>query len=151
MRIRGHGAHTRALCNALRGLFVVKSDRLGVHLLRGIFASNIAFALDFGLLVVLTEGVRLHYLISNVIGFMSGTTLLYVLSIYWVFSRRTIQSRQLEYWVFIFIGAVGVGLNEALIWAFTEKVHIHYLYSKIIAGCTVFFWNFLSRRRLLFR
>ena len=140
-----------AFRNALRRLFVVKSDRLSVHLLRGIFASNIAFAFDFGLLVVLTEAVKLHYLISNVIGFMSGTTLLYVLSIYWVFSRRTIQSRHLEYWVFIFIGAVGVGLNEALIWAFTEKVHIYYLYSKIIAGCMVFFWNFLSRRHLLFR
>jgi putative flippase GtrA len=142
---------TMVLRKSLKRLFVVKSDRLGVHLLRAIFASNVAFALDFGLLVVLTEVVKLHYLVSNVIGFMSGTTLLYILSIYWVFSRRSMRSRHLEYGLFIFIGAVGVGLNEALIWTFTEKVHLYYLYSKIVAGCTVFFWNFLSRRRLLFR
>jgi putative flippase GtrA len=132
-------------------LFVKKSDRLTVHLLRAILSSNISFALDFGLLVLLTEVVHLHYLISNGIGFMAGTTLLYVLSIYWVFNRRAIKSRHLEYWVFILIGVAGVGFNEIIIWVFTEKVHVFYLYSKVIAGCTVFFWNFISRRYIIFR
>lgn len=132
-------------------LFLKKSDRLTIHLVRAIFSSNIAFALDYGLLVLLTEVVGLHYLVSNGIAFMAGTTLLYVLSIYWVFNRRAIQSRHLEYWVFILIGAVGLGFNEILMWVFTEKVGVFYLYSKFIAGSTVFFWNFLSRRYILFR
>ena len=134
-----------------RSLFVRKSDQLSVHLLRAIFSSNLAFALDFGLLVLFTEVVHLHYLISNIIAFMTGTSLLYVLSVFWVFSRRTIQSRHLEYWLFILIGVAGVGFNELFIWIFTEKVHIYYLYSKIIAGSIVFFWNFLSRRFILFK
>ena len=134
-----------------RSLFVRKSDQLSVHLLRAIFSSNVAFALDFGLLVLFTEVVHLHYLISNIIAFMTGTSLLYVLSVFWVFSRRTIQSRHLEYWLFILIGVAGVGFNELFIWIFTEKVHIYYLYSKIIAGSIVFFWNFLSRRFILFK
>jgi putative flippase GtrA len=132
-------------------LFVRKSDQLKVHLVRAIFSSNVAFALDFGLLVLLTEVVHLHYLVSNVIAFMTGTTLLYVLSIFWVFSRRSIQSRHLEYWLFIFIGVVGVGFNELFIWLFTEKLHIYYLYSKVMAGSIVFFWNFLGRRNILFK
>ena len=132
-------------------LFVRKSDQLSVHLLRAIFSSNVAFALDFGLLVLLTEVVHLHYLVSNIIAFMTGTSLLYVLSVYWVFSRRVIQSKHLEYWLFILIGVVGVGFNELFIWIFTEKVHVYYLYSKIIAGSIVFFWNFLSRRYILFK
>jgi putative flippase GtrA len=132
-------------------LFVRKSDQLSIHLLRAIFSSNIAFAVDFGLLVLLTEVVHLHYLISNIIAFMTGTSLLYILSVFWVFSRRAIQSKHLEYWLFILIGAVGVGFNELFIWLFTEKVHIYYLYSKLIAGSIVFFWNFLSRRFILFK
>ena len=132
-------------------LFVRKSDQLSVHLLRAIFSSNIAFALDFGLLVLLTEVAHLHYLVSNIIAFMTGTSLLYVLSVYWVFNRRAIQSKHLEYWLFILIGVVGVGFNELFIWIFTEKVHVYYLYSKIIAGSIVFFWNFLSRRYILFK
>jgi putative flippase GtrA len=132
-------------------LFVRKSAQLSIHLLRAIFSSNVAFALDFGLLVLLTEVVHLHYLVANIIAFMTGTSLLYALSIFWVFSRRTVQSRHLEYWLFILIGVVGVGFNELFIWLFTEKVHIYYLYSKIIAGSIVFFWNFLSRRFILFK
>jgi len=132
-------------------LFVRKADQMSVHLVRAIFSSNVAFALDFGLLVLLTEVVHLHYLVSNVIAFMTGTTLLYVLSIFWVFSRRSIQSRHLEYWLFILIGAVGVGFNELFIWLFTEKVRIYYLYSKVMAGSIVFFWNFLGRRYILFK
>ena len=132
-------------------LFVRKSDQLSVHLLRAIFSSNVAFAVDFGLLVLLTEVMHLHYLISNIIAFMTGTSLLYILSVFWVFSRRAVQSKHLEYWLFILIGVVGVGFNELFIWLFTEKVHIYYLYSKIIAGSIVFFWNFLSRRFILFK
>jgi putative flippase GtrA len=137
--------------DALNRLFIVKSNRLSVHFLRAIPSSLTATVLDFGLLVFLTEVVHLHYLISNGISFMAGTTLLYVLSVFWVFGRRSIRSRHLEYWLFILIGAVGLLFNEALIWVFTEEVHVYYLYSKIIAGCTVFFWNFLSRRYILFR
>jgi putative flippase GtrA len=134
-----------------RNLFVNKSDRTAVHLIRSVFSSNVAFAVDFGILVVLTEVVGLHYLISNGIAFMVGTTISYTLSVFWVFSRRSIANKHAEYWIFILIGVVGVGLNEALIWTFTEHVHIHYLISKVIAGSSVFFFNFFARKYVLFR
>lgn len=139
----------------LKGIFqkliVTKSDRTAVSLLRSIPSSNISFALDFGLLVLLTEVVGLHYLLSNGIGFMAGTTLNYLLCIFWVFSRRSIKSRHLEYWLYIVFGASGVGLNELFIWTFTEKLGVYYLYSKIFAGSTVFFYNFFTRKFVLFR
>ena len=132
-------------------LLVIKSDRTVVHLLRSILSSNVSFALDFGILVLLTEVVHLHYLISNGIGFMVGTSLNYTLCILWVFSKRSIRNRNLEYWLYIFIGLSGVGLNELFIWLFTEQLHIYYLISKILAGSTVFFYNFVTRKYLLFR
>ena len=132
-------------------LLVIKSDRTVIHLLRSILSSNVSFALDFGILVILTEVVHLHYLISNGIGFMVGTTLNYTLCIFWVFSRRSIRNRKLEYWLYIFMGLSGVGLNELFIWLFTEQLHIYYLISKILAGSTVFFYNFFTRKYLLFR
>jgi putative flippase GtrA len=134
-----------------RDLFVNKSDRISVHLLRSVFSSNLAFAVDFGILVLLTEAAGLHYLVSNLAAFITGTTISYLLSVLWVFSRRSLASRHAEYWIFILIGAAGVGLNEALIWAVTEHAGAHYLLSKVIAGCSVFFFNFFTRRRVLFR
>ena len=135
----------------LQRVLVKRSDRAAVSLFRSIPSSSVSFALDFGILVLLTEAAGLHYLISNAIGFMAGTTLNYVLCVLWVFAKHRIRHRHLEYWIFIFIGASGVGLNEILIWTFTEHIHIYYLYSKIIAGCTVFFYNFFTRKNLLFR
>jgi putative flippase GtrA len=134
-----------------RNLFLKKSDRTLIHLLRSIFSSNIAFSVDFGILVLLTEVFHIHYLISAGAGFITGTSVSYVLSIYWVFSRRRLQNTHLEYWVFILIGLTGAGLNELFIWFFTEHLHIYYLFSKIISGSTVFFFNFFTRKYVLFR
>ena len=131
--------------------FLKKTGRTGVSLFRSIPSSAVSFALDFGILVLLTEVAGLHYLISNAVGFMAGTTLNYMLCILWVFSERRITRRHLEYWIFILIGASGVGLNELLIWTLTEHLHIYYLLSKIIAGCTVFSYNFSTRKFILFR
>lgn len=50
-----------------RDLFVNKSDRTTVHLLRSIFSSNLAFAVDFGILAFLTEAAGMHYLLSKII------------------------------------------------------------------------------------
>jgi putative flippase GtrA len=132
-------------------LLFQRSDRLFVTLFRSIPSSMISFAVDFGILVLLTEIAGVHYLLSNGIGFMAGTTLNYLLCIFWVFSNRSIENRHLEYWLFIVIGASGVVLNELFIWTFTEKLVIYYLYSKIIAGSSVFFYNFFTRKYLLFR
>ena len=135
----------------IRKLFLQKSDRTLVHLLRSIFSSNIAFSVDFGLLALLTEVFHIHYLISAGIGFIIGTTVSYILSILWVFDKRRLQNKQLEYWIFIIIGLTGAGMNEILIWFFTEHLHVFYLISKIISGSTVFFFNFFTRKYVLFR
>jgi putative flippase GtrA len=106
---------------------------------------------DFGILVLLTEVFHIHYLISAGAGFIIGTSVSYILSIYWVFSKRRLQNTHLEYWVFILIGLTGAGLNELFIWFFTEHLHIYYLFSKIISGSSVFFFNFFTRKYVLFR
>jgi len=41
---------------------------------------------------------------------------------------------------------VGLLFTEALLYIFTEWVHIHYMISKIIATIIVFFWNFFARK-----
>jgi len=133
-----------------KNIFILKSDKTSIHLVRAIFASNLAFAVDFGLLALLTEVFSIHYLFSNIISFITGTTLCYILNTLWVFSERRFKRRHFEYLIFIILGVIGVGLNELLIWFFTENIHIHYLISKIIAGSAVFFFNFFTRKYVLF-
>ncbi|MGA2975213.1 MAG: GtrA family protein [Spirochaetia bacterium] len=128
-----------------------KSSTVGGQLLRSLLVSMFAFSIDFGVLALLTEIVRLHYLVSAAFSFILGTTVSYLLSILWVFDRRRYSSPALEYAVFVLVGVVGLGLNEAFLWAITEMLGIYYLVSKIIAASLVFFWNFAARRFILFR
>jgi putative flippase GtrA len=121
------------------------------QLLRSTGVSLVAFGVDFGTLAFLTEVGRLHYLLSGAISFLLGTTVSYVLSILWVFEFRRVRSVGLEYMLFVLVGVVGLGMNEALLWVLTEHVRIFYLGSKVIAASLIFFWNFSARRYLLFR
>jgi putative flippase GtrA len=127
-----------------------KSDKTSTQFLRYIFVGGIAYAVDFGSLFFLTDIIKIHYLISAAIAFILGLITNYVLSIFWVFSRRTLTSRQMEFLLFAIIGLVGLGLNEGIIWFFTDLVHFHYLISKVFSAIVVFSWNFFARKRILF-
>ena len=131
-------------------LLFAKSDKTSIQLLRYTFVGGIAYAVDFGSLFFLTDIIKIHYLISAAIAFILGLITNYVLSIFWVFSRRTLTSKQMEFLIFTVIGLVGLGLNEGIIWSFTDLVHFHYLVSKVISAIVVFSWNFFARKKILF-
>ena len=127
------------------------NNRTARQLLKTVAASQAAFWLDFGILALLTEVVGLHYLASAAFSFLAGTTLSYVLSIVWVFDTRRFSSVAVEYALFVLVGIVGLGLNEGLLWVFTEPLGLHYLVSKVVAATLIFGWNFAARKLLLFR
>ena len=135
----------------LRRLFINKTNNTSIHLMRSILSSAFAFAVDFSILTVLVEVAGVHYLISATIGFVVGTTITYLFSISWIFKNRTLKNAKLEYGLYIGIGVAGVLLHDLFIWFFTDIAGIHYMISKMISGSTVFFFNFLARRFLLFR
>lgn len=128
-----------------------KSDKVTVTLFKSMFTSSIAFALDFSLLAFLVEIAGIYYLLSNIVSFLAGSSLSYVLSIALVFHSRTMKRKSVEYAAFIFIGVIGVVLNSLFLWLLTSGFGIHYMLSKVIAGSTVFFWNFFARKFMLFR
>jgi putative flippase GtrA len=69
----------------------------------------------------------------------------------WVFNKRKLDNRTFEFGIFAIIGIVGLGLNEVLLWFFTQELLIYYLLSKIFAAAIILFWNFFARKYLLFR
>ena len=112
--------------------------------------SLVALAVDYGLLVFLTEVVRLHYLVSAAIGFCAGLAVNYALSVTLVFRERRLKSRRLEFAAFFAIGAIGLILNEALMKLFVETFGLGYVLAKIPATGVGFAFNFGLRKALLF-
>ena len=132
-------------------LFKAPTESTFIQLFRYGFVGGLAFLVDYGTMVLLTEFAGMHYLLAATISFILGLITNYLLSITWVFNQHKLNNRWFEFLLFAFIGVVGLGLNDAIMFLCTERCGIHYTFSKIIATAIVFFWNFLARKLILFK
>jgi len=132
-------------------LQLLKDKTLFRQLLRYGVVGGIAFVVDYGSLWLLTEYAGLHHLVSAAIAFVLGLTCNYLISTAWVFGESKVKNRWLEFAAFAFIGVIGLGLNELIIYLCTDVCGIHYMASKIVSTVLVFFWNFFARRFMLFK
>jgi putative flippase GtrA len=149
MTLKDHSA-VKSERGFIASILLAKTDKTLIQLFRYTFVGGIAYCVDFGSLFFLTEFVKINYLISAAIAFLLGLITNYLLSTLWVFSKRTMANKKMEFLVFSIIGLVGLGLNEALIWFFTELAGFHYLISKMFSTVVVFIWNFFARKKMLF-
>lgn len=134
-----------------RKLLTRRTDKTGIQFFRYIFVGGVAFLVDFTSLYIFTDYFGIFYLISAAIAFILGLIINYVLSVTWVFNRRTLDNKTMEFGVFAFIGIIGLGLNELFIWFFTAEMNFFYLISKILAAIIILFWNFSARKLTLFK
>ena len=103
--------------------------------------------LDFALLFVLTHFAGLNYVISSIISFMSGTTVLsYYLCTFWIFKLRVVENRNHDFFYYAIITAIGLGINTFLIWSFTEFIGFYFILSKLLATFVTYCWNFGARK-----
>jgi len=127
-----------------------KTDNVLVQIIRYFISGGIAATVDFGLLYLLTEFFGLYYLWSAVISFSVGLLITYLFSITWIFNQRRISNRWIELLIFSVIGVVGLLLTYLFMQYFTEVIKLHYMLSKVLTTIIVFFWNFLTKRFVLF-
>lgn len=109
-----------------------------------------ALAVDYGLLIFLTETVGLYYLVSATISFLVGMLLVYVSSVGFIFGERRLNNRSLELTSFALIGVAGLVLNGLLLWAITTGTPLGYQLAKLPTAGLVFLFNYIARRNLLF-
>ena len=102
----------------------------------------IAFLIDYGLMVALTEFFGVPYLISNTISFTVSVVFNYVASMRYVFERR-------EFIIFVVLSIIGLILNDLFMWLFVSVWFIDYRIAKIIVTVLVAIWNFVTRKIFL--
>ncbi|HLH40233.1 MAG TPA: GtrA family protein [Bryobacteraceae bacterium] len=90
----------------LRDLLLGASESTSIQFARYTVVGGIAFAVDFGVLFLLTRFAGIYYLTSATISFVLGLAVNYALS------RRTMSNATLEFTMFALIGVAGLGLNE---------------------------------------
>ena len=103
----------------------------------------IAFVIDYGLMVFLTE------VFSATISFSVSTVFNYFASMRYVFQHKEGMSRHREFVIFVALSVVGLLLNNVCMWAGVELLHIHYMITKIGATAIVSVFNFVTRKIFL--
>lgn len=109
----------------------------------------IAFVIDFGVMVFLTEVFGIDPVISATVSFIISVIFNYAASMRYVFSHREGMSRTREFVIFVVLSAIGLGINDLLIWAGADLASFDYRLVKIFATAMVMVWNFVTRKIFL--
>ena len=112
----------------------------------------LAFAIDYGLLMLLSQGCGMDAVPAAAISFCVSVAFNYVASMRYVFTRREGMTRSREFVIFLLLSVVGLGINELVMWVGTTLAGSSALavtFTKVAATGIVMVWNFLSRKRWL--
>ena len=109
----------------------------------------IAFVIDYGFMVLLTEVFNVPYLISTTVSFIISVVFNYFASMRFVFKRKDDMSRRREFIIFIVLSVLGLAINYVFMWLMVDFLYIDYRISKIVVTFIVAVWNFVTRKIFL--
>ena len=109
----------------------------------------ICTVIDFGVLTFLKELLGVHYLAANAASFTVSVIANYILSMKYVFHGKKNTSRVREFLIFVVLSALGLLLNQLIMWGTVDGLHIYYVAAKVIATALVMVYNFVTRKLFL--
>lgn len=113
------------------------------------FVGFLCFFIDYGIMVFLTELFGVNYLLSSGISYSISTIVNYILSVTVVFETDKDKNRIKEFILFVFLSAIGLGVNELCMKIGVDLLHIHYMIVKIGATAVVMVYNFVTRKMFI--
>ena len=109
----------------------------------------LAFVIDYGLLIALTELAGIPYLVSATISFTTSVVFNYMASMRYVFTHKEDMSRRREFIIFVVLSVIGLLINNACLWFGADVLNIDYRLTKIVVTGIVMVWNFVTRKVFL--
>ena len=106
-------------------------------------------AIDFGVTYLFKEILKVNKFVSNAIGFTLAATLCFFLNKYWTYESQTPLVWS-EYFTFIAVSLVGLGINTLVLYLLTEKLGWHFYLSKCFAIGVAAVWNFFANLLITF-
>jgi len=97
--------------------------------------------IDFGTTWLLKEKIKINKYVANSCGFILAASSNYVWNRIWTFQSHNSHIGT-EYFSFILISLIGLGLNNFIIWILSDKMKWNFYLSKMIAIGIVTLWNF---------
>ncbi|WP_301860855.1 GtrA family protein [uncultured Megasphaera sp.] len=132
--------------------------KIGMYLLVGGSAALLEWALFYLFFQGLTAGgffpLQTHrVLTATTLAFGTSTLYHYILCNRFVFDSGSRYQKGTEISLVFLVSAIGLGWNLLLMWLFTSPVllGLNPMVSKILASAIVTVWNYLSRKKWIFK
>ena len=110
------------------------------------FVGFLCFFIDYGIMVFLTEALKINYLISSGCSFSVSVIVNYILSIKFVFDADRDANKVKQFLVFLFFSIGGLIINQIVMWVAVDLLGIFYMISKIGATAIVMVYNLITRK-----
>lgn len=140
----------------LSALFTGATENTLIQFFRYCFVGGGAALVDWGVSLLLFYAVfgQAHAVAANVISFVCGLAVNYVLSRLWIFKTSRAENRVADFVGFAAIGVVGLGITYAVTLVCERLLATHtgayQIIAKILATGVAFLWNFFARKKLLY-
>ena len=121
-----------------------------MKIVRYFLVGGAAATVDLLLFGLLTLVVGIHWFVAAALSFVPATTLNYLLSIRLVFDSQARFSRRLEVSLVFAVSAIGLAINELLLWIAIDGLDLPLLVSKVLGSGGVFLWNYVLRAYYIF-
>jgi putative flippase GtrA len=120
-------------------------------LFKYIVSGGSAACVNLGVLYLLTEYAKLHYLQSAVLSFVCAFLVSFLLQKFWTF--RDARKEVIHWQMIGFLGSslVNLFLNTAIIFILVEYLHVWYLIAAFIAGTLLAVASFFVYHHLIFK
>ena len=118
---------------------------------RSQIAAFLGTAVDYLLVLGLTELAGLWYVFSNVVGASCGAITNFLLGKYWAFESKD-GKMMYEAFSYTMVSLGSLILNTAGLYFLTEYTPLNYIVSKVIVGVLIgVFYNYLLQKHFVFR
>lgn len=123
--------------------------RLVKQLFRFSAAGMLCFAIDYAMLILLTEKFGINYLLSSGISYTVSIIVNYILSVRFIFNIEQDSSKKTRFLIFAALSIIGLLLTQAIMWYMVNEKGLFYMISKIGATLIVTVYNYISRKTFL--
>ncbi len=126
-----------------------QTEKLFVQIFKFIIVGGVATIIDFASIFVFKEYLHIPVLIANTLAFCIATVYNYIASIRWVFTVDESKNKKKTFVTFVVFSAIGLVLNDLIMWLTMELFNMYYILAKIVATCFVMVFNFITRKLFL--
>lgn len=129
----------------------LKNNKRFMEVFRFLITGGLSFVVDYGILIGLTTGLSVNYLISSAISFTVSVIVNYYLCVLWVFDGADKSNDKKVVIMFVGSSVIGLIFNQILMYLFVSILGIFYMVAKIITTAIVMVWNYVMKKMALVR